>query len=272
MVIRRAGVIIASVAALLSACGGDGESSGESDEKQVRDVVHQWVDEDDCSVTSDRFAAEGYSSAEEGRQACEEQAQADPGLRTGEYRLASVKVAGETATARLVLDGGGERTYTVTKDGDDWRIDDFSESFRGKVGDSFVYRDAYEQDGRPVTVKLRVALVGVEENVTTEPYSTIGIEKKNHRWIRAKFRLKSLGRDPFTQSTSDFYATDQAGHRYESNGFVFEPSLGNGGVNLAAGDSVVGFLGYQLPDGSSLKDIRLVPVGGAGEPYVWRTR
>lgn len=264
----------------LSGCGAESQSSDEGSQTSAAaagarekaaatQAVHEWVDKDDCTLMSDRFAAEGAASVAEGRKACQQDL--DPGLRAGEYTIKSVAITGDRGTAVLALNSGGTRTYGLIRGGKyGWQIDSIAERFVGNVGDTFTLRDSYVQDGTAVNVKLEATVLQVKTNVKPDsPYTPTG---PGNKWVRVKIRLHSLSDADYSQSTSDFKLVDTAGHRYDPDGSVFQPSLGNGGVSLAQGDKVLGYQGYQVPKGAAVKAVRLQPVGGIGAPIVWKLR
>jgi hypothetical protein len=227
-------------------------------------AVHQWVDDDNCAMMSERFAAEGFASADEGRADCERHE--DRGLRAGEYEITrTTLVSKDQARAELRVKEGGTRTYGLVREGGRWRIDTFEERFKGKVGDTFTLKDAYEQNGTPVTVNVRVTLLAVKDNAPSPQYFPPDAGK---RWVRARFRLKSRSPSNFSQSTGDFKLVGGDGARYLSDGAAFEPSLGNGGVDLSQGDIVTGYLGFMVPKKAKLKEIRL-NIASGGAPLEW---
>src|SRR5688572_19374915 len=82
----------------LAGCGSDDKSSGvDSDQApKVEEALQAWLDDNRCDLMSDRWAAEGYTDADEGRADCEEQNEAgDVGIEAGEYAVADVKTIGD---------------------------------------------------------------------------------------------------------------------------------------------------------------------------------
>jgi hypothetical protein len=266
----------------LSACGGGGteqvekkspttttkanaKPSPEEDASAAAMVAQNYTDDDDCSLMSDRYAADGFSSPEEGRQACNDDT--DPGLRAGEYRVSGSSVSGDRATVKFDVNTGGTRTLTLTRGGrEGWQIDNVEVSQRGKVGDTFTLYDSYEQNGTPVDVNLRITVLSVRSHVQGPPYYPI---KSNERWVRARIRIKSRTKQTFSQSTDDFKLIDATGQRYSSDGGAFQPSLGNGGVSLSKGETVVGYLGFKVLKTAKVQAIRIAPLSG-GDPLQWR--
>lgn len=257
----------------LAGCGGSSprdaaqrprQTDPEADRAAAERAVHRWVDDDDCTMLSERFAAEGFASADEGRADCERHE--DRGLRAGEYAITrTTLISNDQARAELRLNEGGTRSYGLVREGGRWRIDSFAERFKGRVGDTFTLRDAYEQDGTAVTVNVRVTLLAVKDDASSPQYFPADAGK---RWVRARFRLKSRSPSNFNQSTGDFKLVGGDGARYLADGAAFEPSLGNGGVDLSQGDVVTGYLGFMVPKKAKLHEIRLNPVSG-GAPLQW---
>lgn len=272
---------IVAAAVLVAACGGgdsddNGSGAGSSDDPkaaraEVESVLRQWIDKDDCSLMSDRYAAEGFASAEEGVKACEEEG---PGLRAGEYTIRNVEVRNRSAVATLAVEPGGERIYELVKGGAmGWEIDGVSRRFRGTVGDSFQYVDAYEINGEPVTVDAVLTVLSVKDRArpNVSKHLLAGIERRGRRWVRVRVRVKSDGRDSFDLSTSDFKLVDSNGQRYEPDFQAFEPALGQGTLNLSQGDRATGYIGFQVPDKAVVSEVRLAPIGG-GEPFIWKVK
>lgn len=267
-------VFVTSLAALIG-CGGSDDAgvkqtsnTPEAGLDRAKAVVTRYVNEDVCALMSDRYAGEGYRSADEGRAACE--ADPNPGLSAGEYKIKTGSVAGSKATVILALNGGGTRTYTLVRGGPSgWQIDGFEENQRGVVGDTFTFRDSYEQDGNPVNVNLRVTVMAVKDNVPAPEFFEPGAGK---RWVRVRVRIRSRGKESFSQSTDDFKLIDASGQRYSSDGAAFQPSLGNGGVSLSEGDVVVGYLGFKVPRRAQVKAIRLSSTFVSRSPLEWRVK
>lgn len=235
---------------------------------RAKATVQRYVDEDDCALLSDRLAAEGYSSAKEGRAAC--MADTDPGLRSGEYSLKSGSIAGNTANVILSLDGGGTRTYELVRGGNSgWLIDASREDPTGVVGNTFTFRDSFEQNGNPVNVNLRVTVLSVKDNAPAPEFSEAGAGK---RWVRVRIRIRSRGKESFSQSTEDFKLVDAAGQRYTADGSAFQPTLGNGGVDLSEGDKVLGYLGFKVPTQAKIMTIRLDRTFSSDPPLEWRVK
>jgi hypothetical protein len=78
--------------------------------------------------------------------------------------------------------------------------------------------------------------------------------------------------ESFSQSTGDFKLVDSAGQRYTADGSAFQPSLGNGGVDLSEGDTVLGYLGFKVPTRAKIRTVRLDPTFSSDPPLEWRIR
>ena len=73
---------------------------------------------------SDRYTAEGFSSAEEGEKACEEEG---PGLRAGDYTIQNVEIPTARRWQRWRSKPGGDRSYDLVRGGAmGWEIDGFA--------------------------------------------------------------------------------------------------------------------------------------------------
>jgi ABC-type glycerol-3-phosphate transport system substrate-binding protein len=108
---------LALVACLaLAACGGSG-SSGGGDDQQIRAVVGHLRDSDEavCGEMTAKFLKQVFKD----KAACEKQAKA--AKQTNTFKIQSVKVSGDKATATI---GAKQQKGTVTlvKEGGDWKI------------------------------------------------------------------------------------------------------------------------------------------------------
>ena len=234
------------------------ETDPAADRAAAERAVHQWVDDDNCTTMSEKFAAEGFASAAEGRADCERHE--DRGLRAGEYEITrTTMVSKDQARAELRLNEGGTRTYGLVREDGHWRIDTFAERFNGKVGDTFTLKDSYEQNGTPVTVDVRVTLLAVRKPSPSSQIPT--------RCPESAGFVRASGREPQPVQLQPEHRRLQLvgddGARYPSNGAAFEPSLGNGGVDLSQGEVVTGYLaGFMVPKKAKLREIWLNVASG----------
>ena len=275
-VISLVGLLLAAMTA--TSCGGNAKTASDRSARSgpavakasatradAERVVHGWIDDDNCSLMSDRLAAEGYGSAAEGRAACSKDT--DPGLQAGQYTLTSVTVQGQRATARLALTEGGTRTINLVRGGrSGWEIDATDDEFKGHIGDTFTLRDSYEQDGVPVTVDLRITPLSVTDPARPPRFFAAG---NRQRWVRIRLKLHSRSASHFNQSTDGFKLVDNHSQRYTADGAAFQPSLGNGGVDLSRGDTVEGYLGFKVPRTATMKVLRTAPTFSGGAPLEW---
>ena len=95
------------------------------------------------------------------------------------------------------------------------------------------------------------------------------IERSGHRWVRARVRVKSKGRDSFDLSTSDFRLVDSNGQRYMPDFQAFEPALGEGSLKLSERRHGHRHIGFQVPDAVEASEVRFAGLGG-GEPFIWK--
>jgi ABC-type glycerol-3-phosphate transport system substrate-binding protein len=111
---RLAPVLLACLA--LAACGG-GSSSGGNDEQQVRTVVGHLRDSDGavCGEMTDKFLKQIFKDSA----TCEKQAKA--AKQTNTFKIESVKVNGDKATATIAAKQQ-KGTVTLVKQGGDWKI------------------------------------------------------------------------------------------------------------------------------------------------------
>lgn len=267
---RSVVALIAALSLTLAGCGSDGSGGSGSTaasqaaslaktKKVLTDIVRRTVDLDSCADFSTRYL-DGVSVAD-----CN--GDGTLGVSAGDYRVADVAVSGDTAKVKLALRPGGERTYRLVREQGAWKVDGQDEKFEGRLGDGFLSVANYEEDGRDINRHVTVRLVSVKDPAPSPPYNSPGPGK---RWVRAKLRLHSTGKDTFNFSTQDIKLITCDGARYEPWN-AFEPALGNGGVDLSEGDTVVGYLGYKVQKNRKACEIRLVdPFDGA--PIKWKLR
>lgn len=91
----------------------------------------RWVAEGDCSLFTDRNVGEGYDSVDEGRRACQAEADRTP---VEPYRVEATHVDGRDAMVVLALEDDTRYTFwLVAHDERDWRIDGFEERRPGDL-------------------------------------------------------------------------------------------------------------------------------------------
>lgn len=89
----------------------------------------RWVAEGDCSLFTDRHVAEGYDSVDEGRRACQVEADKTP---VEPYRVQTTRVNGNGAMVVAAVEGGARYTFWLVASGErDWQIDGFEERSPG---------------------------------------------------------------------------------------------------------------------------------------------
>ena len=101
----------------LASCGG-GSSGGGGDEQKIRTVVGHLRDSDEavCAELTDKFVKQIFKD----KATCEKQAKA--AKQTNTFKIQSVKVNGDKATAAIAAKGQ-KGTIALVKDGDQWKID-----------------------------------------------------------------------------------------------------------------------------------------------------
>jgi ABC-type glycerol-3-phosphate transport system substrate-binding protein len=112
---RLALVLLACLA--LAGCGSGGGGGGGGDEQQVRTVVGHLRDSDEavCDELTDKFLKQIFKD----KASCEKQAKA--AKQTNTFKISTVKVSGEKATAAIAAKGQ-KGTVTLVKEGGDWKI------------------------------------------------------------------------------------------------------------------------------------------------------
>ena len=272
---RRPPALLALCLCFAACAGDDGGNGGEGGDEgdraeaaKARAAVTRFVNNDDCDVLSTRFLEEGFPGESNPRAACRQDTL--KGVRRGDYRVESVAVNGETATVRLKLNTNATRTYTVVKQGDRWLVDDLTEEAgtqRADLGEPLLFFAPLEIDGQQVDARLKVTVLSVKPSQPPEFYPS-----KGGPWFRARARVTSDSSGPFIVSVSDFELVDAQGQRANGNS-AFEPRLGHDSVTLSPGDTVTGFVGFELPRGSKPKEVRFLPaVAPEQNPMVWTLR
>jgi hypothetical protein len=276
----RSRFLIVAALLLLGGCGssqsGSAEKSSEPKaqpsaaelERQVAATLTGVIDDDDCAALSDSLVAEWYPDAADPHAACERDT--EKGLRRGDYSVKDVEVRGTKATATIALKAeGGERIYTMQRDGARWLVDGSEERKVGKVGDHFTFIDAYELNGEAVDVRLRATLL----SVAARPKAPQFLAPENgKRWVRARIRLRHQGDDDISLSDQDLVLIDAEGQRYLSDSYAWKPSLGEGLTSFSPGDTITGYISYQVPRNAKLRELRLKsPISGTGAtPIRWQ--
>jgi ABC-type glycerol-3-phosphate transport system substrate-binding protein len=100
----------------LAACGG-GSGGGGGDEQQIRSVVGHLRDSDEavCGELTDKFLKQIFKD----KATCEKQAKA--AKQTNTFKIQSVKVSGDKATAAIAAKQQ-KGTVTLVKEGGKWKI------------------------------------------------------------------------------------------------------------------------------------------------------
>lgn len=266
-----------SVGAVAFACIAVTACGGSDDEAQpppsaltaadAKNALTKFIDTDDCDLMTDEYIVEawGGSTPAEARASCEKDT--DKGLQRGQYEVATVRVAGQKATVHLQLDAGGQRIYTLAAEDGRWRIDAFRETKRAVLGKTLLFEDAYEENGEPKNVALKIRLVSYDSRPAAPRYAVL---EPGRRFVRFRLRVTNAG-DPTTLSVEDIAAVDGSGQRFRGNGQPFEPSLGNNVVELQPNETVSGYVSMQVPKDAKLRELRAAPQGAGGAvPLVWR--
>jgi hypothetical protein len=247
---------------LLVGCGGGASESEKKEAAQA--AVQRWVDNDDCSAASDSYLESSYPDEPDPRAACSRDTL--KGVRRGDYRVESVQIDGDSARVSLKLITGSTRTYSVVPQDDQWVVDDLDEEAsqqQAKIGDPLYYLDSFELDGQPIDVRLTVTVLAIEPAQPPEFYPSHG-----GPWFRAKVRVKSESSGPFYVGVSDFSLADQSGQQVQGNS-AFEPPLARDSTNIATGDRLTGFVGFELPKGSKPLEVRYLHPASQGAPLIW---
>lgn len=215
-------------------------------------------------MLTDDYAATWGSSPEDGRAECETDDY--KGLQKGQYTVGKVEVKASSATVQLELKPAGERTFKLVRTGDDWRVDSMDERYEGTVGDTFPLRASYTENDVPVEEDLRFKVLAVRDPAPKPRYST---GDRGKRYVRARIKITSNGPDIGTHSIDQFQLVDTAGRRYTARA-DYEPSLGNNSIEIAAEDTIAGYVSFLVPKKTRLKEVRRIGVFSDDAPLIWR--
>jgi hypothetical protein len=256
-------------------CGGEDANGGGSDDSEAAAVEAQkavttFVDSDDCDYLTDRFISEGFPGAddpEDARAACE--ASTNKGLRKGEYRVTSAKVDGDdAATVVLALDAGGTRTYKVVETDGKWLLNGFSEKAsteKHKLGSAVPFRDSYELNGRSLEVRLSISAPSLQK-VAAPPYAYQ--PEPGGSWWKLQASLRSDSSGEVMVDNNDWALRDQEGQSFRGT-VEFKPDLGSDTSSVAPGETVKGFLTFNLGRGSKPVEVLYQPNVSPGKRITW---
>lgn len=118
---------------------GTTAADGGDDEKNVRDTISTYLEDNDCRTLTDSYLSELFNQApSNAKQACAQAVSDAKGLSPSDYTIDNVSVSGTSATADVEASGGSQATYKLVKEGDDWKID----SIRGEVSGAMAAENA----------------------------------------------------------------------------------------------------------------------------------
>ena len=264
-----------SLAMALAGCGGTTAATKSTTAAKagvslaaVDHVLHRWIDVDDCTVGSTHYLTEGTGKSRAAAlHECERTVQPENDLRAGEYTIKSVQAEGAGAEATIALHHGGEWHFALVPDGaQGWQVNAISETYKARMGQPLEYRNYYEVNGKPTHVKLEVR---PQSLVVAQPDPSLvsGIGG-SPRWLRGGFRIHNLSKDAFSFGMEELVAVDSAGHRYSGKA-AFKPYLGDEVISLSPGDTVTGYVGFQVPTHAKITRLRFIPAASESGPYEW---
>ena len=119
--------VLTALVFALASCGGDDDNGGSdnggtdngaavSDEDQITQVVETFAQSgsEACDLITDEYMKELFGDRDQCLEQAEEGGGSDP-------EVDNIEVTGDTATADGTVDGD-TITFTLEKDGDDWKI------------------------------------------------------------------------------------------------------------------------------------------------------
>jgi hypothetical protein len=254
---RIATPIAASVLALaLAGCGGSplpSRGTAADDARAARAVVRAWIDDDDCSVATDREVQAAYPGPE-ARARCE--ADTDTGWKAGEYRIRQTSVAGDFATV-LVEGFGQQRTYSIVRQPDGrWLLDGYDEAASPRfatVGHRLRVGETWTVGGRELDVRLAVEIDRVRLRRLRQAGSCA---------VRARATVHSSSDGPLDVRPVDFSAVVARHGERLGAGTSFRPA------RLRPGQTLRGYVGFRV--GCSA---RISAIGyrflGRGQQLLW---
>jgi len=138
---------------------------------------------------------------------------------------------------------------------------------KAKVGDSITLES--EIDDEKVTVKLTKIVTGGVH--ATDGFST---PDNGKRYVVVQFRLTNSGTNAFSDDPYlDVQILDDAGQSFQPDIMMTDSTAGHGfasTVNIAPGDSQLGFIIVQMPTKDDPADIQFSLDGGLGATAQWQ--
>lgn len=252
-------------------CGGEGSGDGgNGGPAKAEAAVTEFVNTDNCDLATDAFVL-GYApeapDAGAAREACKRDT--TEGLKRGEYKVTSSEADGDTANVVLALKTGETREYVVAFEGGEWLVDDFEEkasTTKHKLGATVPFADSYELDGRGLDVRLMVTTVSFKKG----PPPEYAFEPElGGTWWKLEARIVSKSSGEVFSNTTDFVVRDQEGQSFQG-GVDYKPELA--APSIATGETVKGFLSFNLPKGSRPVEVLYRPAASQNRRITWIVR
>lgn len=236
-------VVVAASTAALVGCGGSGSSESPADQAAATKAVQTFVDSSACDLFTERLLKEYYPGSNP-KADCE--ADQLEGMRKGDYKLGSTTVDGDKATVRLTRLDGTAYTFTAVKQDGKWLVDNSASkppaTSEAKLGEPQWVFSQQEINGVPIDGRLKVTVLSAKPASAPDyPPPASGKE-----FWQVKARVLSESSKTIYVSVNDFSLVTADGERYTGTS-IFQPPIGNNTVNLAPGDTVTGYAGFEIP-------------------------
>ena len=249
-------VVVSAVSAGgLAACGGGESSSSPADQAAATKAVQSYVDDSSCELSTERLLKEYYPGSNPKADCAADQLE---GMRKGDYKLSGATVGGEQATVRITRLDGAVVTYSVVKQDGKWLVDASAikppAPTEAKLGQPQWVFSQQEINGVPIDGRLKVTVLSAKPTSAPD-YAPPASGKE---FWRVKARVLSESSKTIYVSVNDFYLVTAQGERYIGTP-IFEPPIGNNDVNLAPGDTVTGYAGFEIPKKARIARVEYSP-------------
>lgn len=248
-------VVVVAASAALVGCGGSGSNADPADQAAATKAVTSYVDGSDCELSTERLLNEAYPGSNP-KADCE--ADQLEGMQKGDYKLGSTTIDGDKATVRLTRLDGTAFTFTAVKQDGKWLVDNSASkppaSSEAKLGEPQWVFSQQEINGVPIDGRLKVTVLSAKPASAPDyPPPAAGKE-----FWRAKARVLSESSKTIYVSVNDFSLVTADGERYTGTP-IFQPPIGNNDVNLAPGDTVTGYVGFEVPKKARVTRVEYSP-------------
>jgi hypothetical protein len=120
--------------------------------------------------------------------------------------------------------------------------------------------------------RIRVTFLRLVNDATPKD-AFMDAPSSGKRLVATQFRVKNIGSFIYVVSaTSVAHVVDTKGHTYDSK-FLFEDlregKIFSGAIDLSAGESAVGYIGFEVPKNARIKKVEFSATSGGGQTGTW---